>query len=59
MEELKILKWGRLLGGWLWDNFVLLFALMILAQENCAEGHKHKMLAKSRFSVHCKITGRI
>lgn len=40
MEELNILRRGRLLGDWLWDNFVLLFALMILAQENYAEGHK-------------------
>lgn len=59
MEKLNILKRGRLLGGWLWDNFALLFALMTVAQENCAEGHKYKILAKPRFSVRCKITGRI
>lgn len=59
MEEQNIFKQGRLLGGWLLDNFVLLFALMILAQENCAEGHKYEILAKSRFSGHSKITERI
>lgn len=51
MDELNIMRRGRLLGDWLWGNFVLLFPLMILAKENYAEEHKYKILVKSRFSA--------
>lgn len=35
------MKGRGLLSDWLQDNFVLVFSLMILAQEN-AEGHEHE-----------------
>lgn len=48
VEELNVLKGGGLLSDWLWGNVVLISSLMILAQENCAEGHEYEKLARKK-----------